>query len=165
MTRSTGLTLAGLLLAGLAGCGYDQGSLFRTDIKTVHVAMFETREFRRDLEFLLTEAVKKKIGSETPYRLAPERDADTILKGELLEVRQAAFAPDFLSRLPRDYQLTMIVRLQWKDLRSGQILVDEPLRLQSVDYLPPAGESEQYALQKVIERLASRIVARLYDEW
>jgi hypothetical protein len=152
-------------LCGLSGCGYRSSEPFRSDIQTVYVEMFASREFRRDLEFMLTEAVKKRIGTDTPYRLAPREEADTILKGEVLEERQAAFAPDPQSRLPRDKQLTMIIRVQWQDLHSGRLLVDQPLELQAVDYLPPAGESEKFAQQRAIDRMAARIVARMYDEW
>jgi hypothetical protein len=155
------------LLAGgmAAGCGYDSGSVFRTDIKTVYVPMFESREFRRNLEFMLTEAVKKKIATDTPYRVASREKADTILSGELLEERQAAYAPDFRTRQPRDEQMTMIVRVKWTDQRSGAELFNRPLLLQSTDYLPSAGETEKYTQQKAIERLASRIVAQMYNDW
>jgi hypothetical protein len=160
------LALLLLLLCVLpAGCGYRADNLFRTDVRTVYVEIFESREFRRDLEFMLTEAVKKRIATDTPYRLAPKEKADTILRGEILEQRQAAFAPDPLSRLPRDKQLTLVLRLEWKDLRTGRLLVDQPVLFQAVDYLPPAGESEKFAQDKAIDRLAARVVARMYDDW
>ena len=149
----------------LSGCGYRSDNLFRTDINTVYVDMFESKEFRRDLEFSLTEAVKKRIGTDTPYRLASKEKADTILKGEVLEERQAAYAPDSDTRQPRDKQMTLVIRVEWKDLRSGRVLVDRPLLLQAVDYLPPAGESEKFAQQKGIDRLAARIVAQMYNDW
>jgi hypothetical protein len=157
--------LAILLLATmpLAGCGYKSQGLFRTDARSVHVAIFESREFRRDLEFMLTEAVKKRINTDTPFRLASRDRADTILKGEILEERQAAFAADFLTRIPRDRQLTLVVRLEWTDLRTGDVLLEGPL-LQAVDYLPPAGETETFAQQKAIDRLAARIVSQMYDD-
>ncbi len=163
MTRA--LLAATVLLAVCSGCGYSSGKLYRPGIHTVHVEIFESKEFRRDLEFALTEAVKKRIGTDTPYRLASKDKADTILKGEVLEVRQAAFARDFVTRVPRDMQMTLVVRLQWKDQRSGEILVEDDARIQAVDYLPAAGESQAYAQQKVIDKMADRIVARLYDEW
>lgn len=156
-------TLAGL--CGLSGCGYRSDELFRTDLKTVHVQMFESREFRRDLEFMLTEAVKKRIATDTPYRVAPKQKADTILRGEVLEERQAAFAPDFRSRQPRDKQMTLVVRVLWKDVRTGRLLLERDVLLQAVDYLPPAGETEKLAQQKGIDRLAARIVAQMYNEW
>lgn len=154
-----------VLAAALPGCGYRAGELFRPNIETVCVEMFASKEFRRDLEFQLTEAVKKRINLDTPYRLAPKEKADTILEGEVLEQRQAAFAPDPQSRLPRDKQLTLAVRIQWKDLRSGRVLVDQPVELQTADYLPPAGETEKFAQERAIDLLARRIVAKMYDEW
>lgn len=153
------------VLCGLTGCGYGSDKLFRTDVETVHVEMFESREFRRDLEFMLTEAVKKRIGTDTPYRVASKEKADTILTGEVLEERQAAFAPDFRTRQPRDKQMTLVVRVHWEDSRDGRVLLERPLLLQAVDYLPPAGESEEFAQQKGIDRLAARIVAQMYNDW
>lgn len=165
MRRQYGALLALVVLGGVTGCGYSSGELFRTDVQTVYVQMFESREFRRDLEFMLTEAVKKRVATDTPYRVAPKEKADTILKGEVLEERQAAFAPDFRSRQPRDKQATMVVRVQWQDVSTGRLLVDKDLLLQAVDYLPPAGETEKLAQQRVIDRLAARIVAQMYNEW
>ena len=160
------LALLGFLALGVSsGCGYRTDQLFRADVKSVYVDMFESKEFRRDLEFMLTEAVKKKISSDSPYRLAPRDKADTILRGEILEVRQAAFAPDELTRLPRDKEMTLAIRLEWKDLRNGAMLVNQPILLQSLDYLPPGGESEAFAQDKVIEKMATRVVSKLYADW
>lgn len=165
MIRAARLTALGLLMAIMSGCGYSSGRLYRNDVASVYIDMFESREFRRDLEFLITEALKKRISTDTPYRLVSREEADTVLKGEVLEERQAAFAPDFRTRIPRDKQLTMVVRMNWKDQRSGKILLDQDFQLQSVDYLPPAGESEGYAQQKAMDRLAARIVSRMYADW
>lgn len=159
-----GVTL-GLITLIAPGCGYSQHELFRSDIKSVHVEIFESKEFRRDIEFWLTEAVKKKISSDTPYKLASREKADTILRGEILEERRNSFAPDYATRLPRDQQLTFVMRLQWKDQRSGQMLVDQPLLLQGADYLPPAGETEYYGQTKAIDRLATRIIEKMYADW
>ena len=159
------LGFLGLALSTLVGCGYRAEGLFRPNIDTIAIDMFESREFRRNLEFQLTEAVKKRINLETPYRLAPKETADTILRGEVLEERQAAFAPDFASRIPRETQLTLAVRVEWKDLRTGEILLDRPVLLQAVDYLRPTGETERYAQQVVIDKLAARIVSEMYADW
>ncbi|MGE0481045.1 MAG: LPS assembly lipoprotein LptE [Phycisphaerae bacterium] len=161
--RAAAALLAGVLVAPLVGCGYTAGGPYRRDVRTVYVDMFESKEFRRDIEFHLTEAVKKRIATDTPYRLAPREKADTILRGEVLEERVAAFAPDFRSRLARDKQVTLAVRIEWKDVRTGQ-LIDRPALLQSVDYLTPTGETEKLAQERAIDRLAGRIVAQMYDE-
>lgn len=163
LVRAAGLCLLGLLAA--TGCGYRSDQLFRSGIDTVAVEVFESKEFRRDLEFMLTEAVKKRIGTDTPYRLAPREQADTVLKGEILEERQASFAPDYTTRQPRDMQLNLVVRVTWKDLRSGQILLDQPILLSSVDYLAGAGETEGLGQRRAIDRLARNIISRMYSDW
>lgn len=160
-----GIALLLTLLSFGSGCGYRAGGPYRTDIETVHVETFGSRTFRRELEFLLTEAVKKRIGSDTPYRLAPREKADTILTGQVLEERQAAFAPDYRSRLPREKQLTLAVRLRWTDIRSGRVLVDQPVQLQAVDYLTPTGETERFAQERAADAMARQIVAKMYEDW
>ncbi len=153
-------------LAVFTGCGYRTDDLFRSEADTVYIEMFANKDFRRDIEFKLTEALKKRIATDTPYQIASKEKADTILSGEVLEVRQAAFAPDFLSRLPREKQLSLAVRVKWQDLRSGRVLVDQPVLLQAADYLPPTGETEAFAQERAIDGLARRIVAKMYkDDW
>lgn len=165
MTRraTTFVLLAAGLLAN--GCGYRAGGPYRTDIETVYVDMFGSKEFRRDLEFMLTEAVKKRIATDTPYRLASREQADTILVGEVLEQRQNALAPDFRSRQPREKVVTLAVQLQWKDLRTGRMLVEQPVELQAADYLTETGETEHLAQERAVDRLAQRIVAKMFEDW
>ena len=165
MNRLMPVVLLSLATGLVAGCGYRAGGPYRTDVRTVYVDMAGSKDFRRDLEFTLTEALKKRIGMDTPFRLAPREKADTILMTEVLEERQAALAPDFKSRQPREKQLTLAVRVQWKDVRTGRILVDHPALLQAVDYLPAAGEPEKLAQERAIDRLAQRIVALMYEDW
>lgn len=167
MRNSNVIAIAGIGLAcaALVGCGYRTDEYYRPSVETVYVDMLASKEFRRDLEFKLVEALKKRINADTPYRLAPRETADTILTGEVLEERQNAFAPDYRTRFPREKQLTLAVRVQWKDLRSGKILVDQPVQLQTADYVPPTGETEAFAQEKVIDRLAQRIIAKMSSDW
>jgi hypothetical protein len=161
-------SLVFVLLGGvtaLVGCGYKAGGPFRSDVCTVYVDMFGSKDFRRNIEFALTEAIKKRIGADTPYRLAAREKADTILTGELLEERQSSFAPDWQSWQPREKALTLAVRLQWKDLRNGRVLVDQPVLLQTVDYLTQTGETEQFAQERAADALARQIVAKMYADW
>ncbi len=164
MTRSIAWIALGLVPA-LAGCGYRAGGPFRTDVHTVYVDMVGSRDFRRDIEFDLTEALKKRLTAQgTPYRLASREKADTILQVEI-EEREGAFAPDFRSRQPREKTATLVARVQWKDVRNGRVLVDQPAVLQSADFLPVAGETERFAQQKAADLLAARIIKLMYEDW
>ncbi len=164
------------MAAGLStsGCGYstDRGAHFRTRnaskerIRTVAVDIFKSREFRRDLELQLTEALAKRIEIETPYKLAKKATADTQISGEVLELRQGTIGRDFDQVRPRETAATLIVSFQWLDLRTGEILVDRPRFVQTVDYIRPVGEDVYHAQQRIADRMAERIVEEMEsDDW
>ncbi len=162
---------AGVCLA--VGCGYsaDRDDVIRTEnadgerIRTVALHIFESREFRRGLELHLTEALAKRIEAETPFKLAKEQRADTLLTGEIREVRQGTLGRDFRDVKPRQTAATVIISFQWKDLRTGEILIDRPSFVQTVDYIRPVGEDFYHASQRAMDRFAERIVEQMESEW
>ncbi|MBN2560883.1 MAG: hypothetical protein JXQ75_08135 [Phycisphaerae bacterium] len=173
LKRNTPLLV--LLLSGflVAGCGYtaDRKAAFRTSnanedrIRTVALPVFESKEFRRGLELQLTEALAKRIEAETPFRLAKKDRADTILTGEVREVKQATLGRDFRTVTPRETAATVVVGFQWKDLRTGEILVDRPNFVQTVDYIRPLGEDFYHASQRSVDELARAIVNQMQSDW
>ncbi len=161
-----------LALVLTAGCGYsaDRQEHFRTTnankdpIRTVALDIFDSREFRRDLELQLTEALAKRIEAETPFKLAKKQYADTMLTGEVQDVRQGTLGRDFRDVRPRETAATLIVSFQWKDLRTGEILLDRPRFVQTVDYIRPVGEDFYHAMQRASDRMAERIVEAMESE-
>lgn len=155
-----------LVCLGLAGCGYssDRSKLFRTvnsqedPIRSIAVPIFESREFRRGLELQLTEALTKRIEATTPYKIAKKQRADTILTGTIQEVRQSTIGRDFEQVRPRETAATLIVSLQWKDLRTGEILFDRPRFVHTVDYIRPLGEDFFHAMQRDVDGMAEEII-------
>jgi hypothetical protein len=154
----------GLLLVG-GGCGYGTARPFRADVKTIAVDIFDSKEFRRGLELQLAEALCKRIEAETPYRIAAKNRADTLVSGEIREVRQGTLGRDFGANLPRETAATLVVAFQWKDLRSGEVLVDRPYFVQTVEYIRPVGENFYDASQRLADRMAERIVEQMEAEW
>jgi hypothetical protein len=159
------LPLATLSLGSPAGCSYSTARPFRTDIQTVHVAMFHSKEFRRELEFRLTEAIAKRIEMDTPYRLAPRHRADAVLTGEILEVQNRNFGDDFALDLPREIGSTVIVRLRMQDMRSGEILVERPRFVYQTSYIPPVGETFTQGMTRALDGLAEQIVESMELDW
>ena len=161
---------AGLVvLSAVTGCGYttDRSAVMRTKnskderIRTVAVDVFGSREFRRGLELQLTEAVQKRLESEGPFKLAKKERADTLLTGEIREVRQATIGRDFRQVRPRETTDTIVVSFVWKDLRTGEVLVERPNFVQTVDYIRPIGENFYHASQRQMDRLAERIIEQM----
>ncbi len=119
------------LTALLVGCaGYRMGTrtLYRQDIRTVHVPIIRSESFRPDIGVRLTEAVQKRIEDRTPYKIADETTADSTLvcrinfdtKRVLTETRTDE---------PRDLRVTLASEVNWTD-RLGNVLMQNR-------FLPP----------------------------
>lgn len=163
--RSTSLMLLILGMMVLSGCSYSTQRPFRTDIHTIHVEMFHSKEFRRELEFRLTESIIKRIELDTPYRIAPRRSADALLTGELIRVENRTFGDDFNLDLPREIGSTMIVRYRLKDMRNGKILVERPRFVFQTSYIPPVGETFSQGMTRAVDGLAEQIVESMETSW
>lgn len=161
-----GRALAAVLaLATLSGCGYTSEGLYRSNIRTVYVDMFQSKEFRRGIEFQLTEALRKQIDRSTPYRNAPKNRADSIISGEILEWREATLGRDFNTDLPRQTAATLVIRYRWQDMRTGKLLVDEPRFVTTVEYVRPVGETTYEARDDAANRIARRIIQSMESPW
>ncbi|MEK6676207.1 MAG: LPS assembly lipoprotein LptE [Planctomycetota bacterium] len=151
------------MLAG--GCSYTTQRPFPTDIQTVHVEMFQSKEFRRELEFRLTEAVGKRLEMDTPYRLGTRETADALLSGEILEVKNRTFADDFKTDLPREIGSTVILRVRFQDLRTGETLVERPRFVYQSSYIPPVGETFSDGMTRAMDGLAEVVVEAIETDW
>ncbi len=159
------LLLSTASLAGVTGCGYSTTRPFRTDIQTIHVEMLHSKEFRRELEFRLTEAIIKRVEMDTPYRIAPRRTADAVLVGEILEVRNRTFGDDFDTDLPREIGSTVVLRYRLQDMRSGGILVERPRFVYQTSYIPPVGETFTQGMTRALDGLAEQVVETMESKW
>mgnify|MGYP002622691045 CR=1 len=156
-----------LLLVGcvVTGCGYSTESLHRSDVRSVYVEMFQSREFRRGIEMQLTEALRKQVDRTTPYKNAPREKADTILSGEVLEWRESTLGTDFVADQPRQTAATLTVRYRWQDQRTGKLLVDQPRFVQTVEYVRPVGETVDDGRNDATNKIARRIVESMESPW
>ncbi|MGB0717259.1 MAG: LPS assembly lipoprotein LptE [Phycisphaerae bacterium] len=156
--------LAGMT-AVLSGCGYSTKRPFSTDIDTIHVEMFESKDFRRELEFRLTESLVKRIEMDTPYRIASKLKADALLSGEILEVYNRTFGDDRGTGRPREIGATVIVRYRMQDMRNGDVLVEYPRFIYQTSFIPPVGETFTDAMTRAMDGMAQRIVETMEVAW
>jgi hypothetical protein len=165
----------GLALAACLGCaGYQIGNetLYRRDIQTVHVPVFESASFRPDLGMRLTEAVVKEIEAKTPYKVVGDQSADSILTGRIAKDHKRPLAEN-RNDFPRDIDVGFVLQVSWQDRRGN--LIGQPVRFplwpsllsvsQGVHFVPEAGQSVTVAHQAAIERLAEQIVAQMETAW
>ncbi|MCH2210179.1 MAG: LPS assembly lipoprotein LptE [Fuerstiella sp.] len=168
--RQTGTVL--LLMVAVSGCGYTFGPQPVRGVRTVHVPVVQTDSFRRNLDYLLTEAVQAEIRTRTVYRLEEEHVADTILNLKIVDYRK-----DLLSETrfddARELQLTLGAQISWIDRRNGRVLQERifPIsqdlaqRATDVSFAPELGHSMATAQQKAAERMAAQIVDIMELPW
>jgi hypothetical protein len=159
-----------LLLAScfllLNSCNYSSKLPYSTSVRTIAVPIFGNKTFRRELEFRLTEAIDKNIEFRTPYKIASsQKDADTVLTGDIIDIQENVLTRRFGTGLPRESEVTILVNFQWKDLRSGRVIVDRRAFNRSATEIPQIGERIDDAQQLAIERLAAAIVDQLQSDW
>lgn len=159
-----GLVASAAVLA--AGCGYSMEPLHRTDVRTVAVPIFASKEFRRNLEFGLTQELVKMIELKTPYKVVQDpKRADSELRGEVTHLSAPVLTLDVRTDRPQDVQVTLYCWFEWKDLRTGEILAKRERIAGSANYAVAIGETLDSATNEATRRLAERIVEAMEKDW
>jgi Lipopolysaccharide-assembly len=159
-----------------AGCGYQGGdsslssgyqwkSPYRTDVRTVAVPIFQTKDFHKGVEFQVSDALVHDIEAFTPYKVVARDHADTILEGEIVSVTTNPLSLNSITGTPQEQLTSVIVNFTWKDLRTGKILVQRSNFEQVTSYYPLLGEGEFVGEQSAAERLAAGIVHEMEATW
>jgi hypothetical protein len=163
---------ASITLPGCAGYQIGNRSLYRPDIRTVHVPVMQSESFRRYLGERLTEAIVKEIELRTPYKVVGADAADSVLSVRLVSDSKRVLANNRFSE-PRDIETDFFLQASWVD-RRGDIIMshDEipagPLMVnigQQANFVPEAGQSLVTAQQEAIDKLAEQIVGQMELAW
>jgi hypothetical protein len=153
------------LSAGCGSSGYQWETTYRRDIRTVAVPIFRNKSFRRGDEFALTRALVQEIEARTPYKVTDREKADTIIEGEIQSISVNNLSQDTRAAIPQEQLYTVTLNFVWKDLRSGQILVDRQNFQYAVNFFPTLGEGRETGRQLNAEELAGAIVKELEADW
>lgn len=172
MNARVALISAIVSLITVSGCGYMLGTPTVPGVRTVHVEIFKSDSFRRNLDYLLTEAVQREVRTRGGYRLEEASIADTILKGRIIEIRKTPLSENRFDD-PRELQLMVGAEITWIDRRNGQVLQQKTFPLateltqqaSSVAFAPEVGQSLATAQQEAAQRLAARIVDLMEAPW
>jgi hypothetical protein len=172
--RAPGIFLITLLLAaGGSGCssdptkGYAASSIYRTGISTVAVPIFTNDTFVRDVEFTLTDALVKEIEARTPYKVTSQSNADTIVLGQIKDVQLDQLSKSRLTGLTEEGIVSVTIDFQWKDLRSGKVLVERRTYSGHGLFVPsqPSGEPIELGRFAAVQHLARDVVGEMRAEW
>jgi hypothetical protein len=158
------------LVLSLTGCGENRGytnaPLYPQGIATVYVEMFDNQSFRRGIEFELTDALAKRIEAQTPYKIVTDRDkADTIISGRLARVNESTLTAErqIGRSLEKSVELKAVVT--WKNLRTGDLLIDNKTVGASAAFSEWQGQSFAYGATLAANLLAEKIVEQMETGW
>lgn len=165
------LVTVAILICSAGGCtvggiqGYTNDWLHPQDVSSVYVEMFDTRSFRRGHEYALTSAICKQIESRTPYKIISNRDtADTILSGQMT-IGQGVLSNERYEGRALEREVVVKVTFTWKNLKTGEILVNHETVTASGDYTDKLHQDFAYAAEVAVNRAAERVVERMETTW
>jgi hypothetical protein len=159
------------LLSGCAGpYRIGNNTLFAPDVRTVYVPMFESDSFRRHVGEKLTEAVCKRIETDTPFKVV-RGGADSVLSGRIVKDSKRTIVENRFDDA-RDTEYNLQVVVTWAN-RRGEVLGEQTVAVPSqlvdvgarADIVPEFGHSVASQQQKSIDRLARQIVGLMEAPW
>ena len=133
-----------IVLAALSmpGCGYalaGKGSFLPSHIQTIGVPDFTNRTTVFNLETQLTQKVRAEFIGRGKYRILPESTGvDAVLTGEVLSAipTPASFTTQ---QIASRYILTVVARVELRDLRENKVLWENPAMVFRQDYEAQSG--------------------------
>jgi hypothetical protein len=170
-----GITLLGSLAA--AGCGYSlagRGAFLPAHVTTIGVPTFTNRTTVFNLETQLTQQVRSEFIGRGRYRILPDAggDVDAVLTGEItaVSILPASFGNQ---QLASRYAISMLARVQLRDVRDDKILWENPsltfrqeFEAQSIaNVVDPAAffGQDQNALERISTEFARTIVSAILE--
>ncbi len=161
-----------VLCISISGCGhgglkgYSNSWIYPSNITTVYVEMFDTGDFRRGHEYVLTDAICKRIEAQTPYKIVSDMDlADTVLSGELSGIGQRTLATERYSSRPIESEATATVNVSWKNLRTGELLINSEDMHAFASFSTQLGQDFDYGGKVAVNRAAQKIVELMEESW
>lgn len=158
--------LALLAALALGGC-YHVGVTPVEGGRTVAVPIFENRTLRREVEHALTRHVRREVLETTPLHLAPEGEADLVVRGAVHDVTDAALivGPNLEVQ---HAAVTVSVRFAVYD-RTGTMVSGEDadgdgrpdgehVRTGYAEYTTARGETREGAVDEALRDIAEMIV-------
>jgi outer membrane lipopolysaccharide assembly protein LptE/RlpB len=172
------LTLAFLLCAPLAGCGYHavgSATHLPANVRTISVPVFATRAQQFHTEFAFTQAVIRELDARTKYIVLnpsasdPTADADAVLHGTILSEIASPLTYDSESGQTSSYLITITARVVL-NARDGRVLYQNNSLIfreqyQSTQDVSSFIQENGPAIQRVARDFAQTLVANILESF
>jgi hypothetical protein len=169
--RAIALASAALLATACdttpAAGGYEMRSRYPAGYRTIAVTLFRNDTYDRPLNGQLTEALIKEVQATTPYHLASDARADTLLRGTVRNRRLQELSKSRSTGLSEEMLYEVTVDWEWIDQRTGKVIVARNGFSASALFVPsrPSSEPTEIGRFAVVQNLATDIVANMQGNW
>lgn len=169
--RAISFAVVALLAAGCdttptAG-GYEMRSRFPSQYRTIAVTLFRNETYDRPVNGQLTEALIKEVQATTPYHIASDARADTLLRGTVRNRRLQELSKSRSTGLSEEMLYEVTVDWEWIDQRTGKVIAARNGFSASALFVPsrPSSEPTEIGRFAVVQNLATDIVANMQGNW
>ena len=160
--------LVASVLVNSVGCaGYHLGNqyLYRSDIRTVHVAMFESQSHRKFLGQQLTEAITKQILTSTPLTITEPALANSVITGRLIRESKSVTG-ETVTDEARSLDVANRIEFTWVDRVGTPLMSRQTVRIDfDAELIPEGGQSRTTTQQEIIDRIAREVVGQMETPW
>ena len=170
------LSLLILVSTGSAGCGYalaGRGSFLPDYINIIGIPQFTNTTPYEVIDQVLTERVRSEFIGRGKYKVLPQSTGvDAVLKGEVvsLSIAPAAFTQE---QQASRYVVTLVSRLEFRDMKTNNVLWENPSLVFRVEYEAAQGTSaldpnaffgqEANALERVATEFARTVISSILE--
>lgn len=146
--------------------GYSDKPLFPQDVSSVCLEMFDNQTFRRGAEYELSDALSKRIEVDTPYKIVSSLDrADSVINGQIVSIDVSELSTEREIGRVLEQELELRAVVNWKNLKTGQLLIDNQTVSASASYSPYQMQDFKYASALAANNLARKIVELMEEKW
>lgn len=151
----------------LSGCSeYSSQSLYPREIESVYVEMFDNATFRRGQEYDLTDAIAKRIESDTPYKIISDKSkADSVISGSIVSIGKGVLSFEGNTGSVLENEARVNASFSWKNLKTGQFFLEGKQASGTASYVEFQKQGFDYGTAVAINRLAERIVESMQLGW
>lgn len=148
--------------------GYHVGPVTKTSFHSIAVPMFRNETLRPQLEAQISNAIIQRLQQDGSLQIEPRSRADVILTGTIFRYDRVALRSlRSDTGVPREYRISITVRVEARDRRTGETVL-KPTEVEGKsDVL--IGEDQQsaemQALPLLADDIAKRVAGLLVESW
>jgi hypothetical protein len=128
--------------------------------------MFDNRTFRRGVEYTVSDALAKRIESDTPYKIVSDRDrTNSVMGGQLVVITESILTLERETGRALEKEVILTATVNWKNLRSGRMMINNQSVTVAASYSDFLRQDFTYASSLAANKLAEKIVEMMQNNW